>query len=216
MKVINFSEQNSIVAQFMSELRDENIQKDRMRFRRNLERIGEIMAYEISRTLNYTACEVTTPLGTKQMSLPCDKIVLGTILRAGLGFHQGFLSFFDQAENAFISAYRKYINETDFDIFIEYIASPSVKDKVLIMADPMLATGKSMELCYKALCMTKGTPKTTHLAAVIASRQAIKYIEENFPEDTTLWVVAIDDTLNEHGYIIPGLGDAGDLAYGEK
>ncbi len=216
MKIINFSEQNSIINQFMSELRDKNIQQDRMRFRRNLERIGEIMAYEISRTLNYRAQAITTPLGTKDMNLPADQVVLATILRAGLGFHQGFLSYFDHAENAFISAYRQYSNETDFDIHVEYIASPSLDNKVMILADPMLATGKSMELCYKALCNSKGTPAVTHVAAVIASRQAIEYVEQHFPANTTLWVAGVDDTLNAHGYIIPGLGDAGDLAYGEK
>ena len=216
MKIINFSEQNSIINQFMSELRDKNSQQDRMRFRRNLERIGEIMAYEISRTLNYSTQAVTTPLGTKDMNLPADPVVLATILRAGLGFHQGFLSYFDQAENAFISAYRQYSNETDFDIHVEYIASPSLANKVMILADPMLATGKSMELCYKALCNAKGTPAVTHVAAVIASRQAVEYVEQHFPANTTLWVAAVDDTLNAHGYIIPGLGDAGDLAFGEK
>ena len=216
MKIINFSEHNTIINQFMSELRDKNIQQDRMRFRRNLERIGEIMAYEISRTLNYSTQAVTTPLGVNEMSLPADHVVLATILRAGLGFHQGFLSYFDKAENAFISAYRKYTNETDFDIHVEYIASPSLDNKVMILADPMLATGKSMELCYRALCSSKGTPSVTHVASVIASQQAIEYVKQNFPENTVLWVAAVDDTLNSHGYIIPGLGDAGDLAYGEK
>lgn len=216
MKIINFAEQNSIINQFMSELRDKGIQQDRLRFRRNLERIGEIMAYEISRTLNYTTREVETPLGIKAMSLPADPVVLATILRAGLGFHQGFLSYFDQAENAFISAYRQYSNETDFDIHVEYIASPSLQDKVMILADPMLATGKSMELCYKALCDSKGTPAVTHVASVIASTQAIEYIKQHLPENTVLWLAAVDDTLNAHGYIVPGLGDAGDLAYGEK
>ena len=173
MKIINFAEQNSIINQFMSELRDVNVQQDRMRFRRNLERIGEIMSYEISRTLNYTTQEITTPLGCKEMSLPSDKVVLATILRAGLGFHQGFLSYLDNAENAFISAYRKYTDETHFDIHVEYIASPSLEGKVMILADPMLATGSSMELCYRALKESKGTPAVTHIAAVIASTQAI-------------------------------------------
>lgn len=216
MKIINFAEQNSIINQFMSELRDVNIQKDRLRFRRNLERIGEIMAYEISRTLNYKTQEVTTPLGNKTMSLPDDPVVLATILRAGLGFHQGFLSYFDSAENAFISAYRKYSDETHFDIHVEYIASPSLEGKVMILADPMLATGSSMELCYRALKEAKGTPAITHVAAVIASTQAIEFVKQHFPENTVVWVAAVDDTLNDHGYIVPGLGDAGDLAYGEK
>lgn len=216
MKIINFAEQNSIINQFMSELRDVNIQKDRLRFRRNLERIGEIMAYEISRTLHYSEQEVTTPLGNKTMSLPDSSVVLATILRAGLGFHQGFLSYFDQAENAFISAYRKYSDETHFDIHVEYIASPVLEGKVMILADPMLATGSSMELCYRALKEAKGTPAVTHIAAVIASTQALEFVKQHFPENTVVWVAAVDDTLNEHGYIVPGLGDAGDLAYGEK
>lgn len=216
MKIINFAEQNSIVNQFMSELRDKGIQQDRMRFRRNLERIGEIMAYEISRTLNYSTRQITTPLGEKDLNLPADPVVLATILRAGLGFHQGFLSYFDKAENAFISAYRQYTNETDFDIHVEYIASPTLENKVMILADPMLATGKSMELCYNALCASKGTPAITHVAAVIASRQAIEYVEKHLPANTVIWVADIDDTLNAHGYIVPGLGDAGDLAFGEK
>lgn len=216
MKIINFAEQNSIVNQFMSELRDKGIQQDRMRFRRNLERIGEIMAYEISRTLNYSTRQITTPLGEKDLNLPADPVVLATILRAGLGFHQGFLSYFDKAENAFISAYRQYTNETDFDIHVEYIASPTLENKVMILADPMLATGKSMELCYNALCASKGTPAVTHVAAVIASRQAIEYVEKHLPDNTVIWVADIDDTLNAHGYIVPGLGDAGDLAFGEK
>lgn len=216
MKIINFAEQNSIINQFMSELRDVNVQKDRLRFRRNLERIGEIMAYEISRTLNYVTQEVTTPLGNKTMSLPADPVVLATILRAGLGFHQGFLSYFDNAENAFISAYRKYSDATHFDIHVEYIASPSLDGKVMILADPMLATGSSMELCYRALKEAKGTPAVTHIAAVIASTHAIEFVKQHFPENTVVWVAAVDDTLNDHGYIVPGLGDAGDLAYGEK
>ena len=216
MKIINFAQQNSIVNQFMSELRDKGIQQDRMRFRRNLERIGEIMAYEISRTLNYSTRQITTPLGEKDLNLPADPVVLATILRAGLGFHQGFLSYFDKAENAFISAYRQYTNETDFDIHVEYIASPTLENKVMILADPMLATGKSMELCYNALCASKGTPAVTPVAAVIASRQAIEYVEKHLPANTVIWVADIDDTLNAHGYIVPGLGDAGDLAFGEK
>ncbi len=215
MKIINFAEQYSIVNQFMSELRDVNIQQDRMRFRRNLERIGEIMAYEISRTLEYSTKSVQTPLGVAHTNLPCQSVVLATILRAGLGFHQGFLSYMDNAENAFISAYRRYTDETHFDIHVEYIASPSLDGKVLILADPMLATGSSMELCYEAL-LSKGNPTHTHLAAVIASRQAIEYVEKHMPENTTLWVAAVDDELNEHKYIVPGLGDAGDLSYGEK
>lgn len=215
MEIINFAEQNTIVNRFMSELRDINIQKDRIRFRRNLERIGEIMAYEISRTLTYTDHSVETPLGIANIKLSEQPVVLATILRAGLAFHQGFLDYMDNAENAFVSAYRKYSDETHFDIHVEYIASPSIEKKVLILSDPMLATGSSMELCYKAL-LTKGTPAVTHITSVIASRQAIDFVRQHFPDNTTLWVAAIDETLNEHGYIVPGLGDAGDLAYGAK
>lgn len=215
MKIINFAEKNSLVNRFMGELRDVNTQQDRIRFRRNLERIGEIMAYEISRTLTYTEHSVETPLGIAKINIPEQPVVLATILRAGLAFHQGFLNYMDNAENAFVSAYRQYSDETHFDIHVEYIASPSIENKVLILADPMLATGSSMELCYKAL-LTKGTPAVTHIASTIASRQAIEFVKSHFPENTTVWVAAIDDTLNEHGYIVPGLGDAGDLAYGTK
>lgn len=217
MKVINLSEQNSVLGRFVSEIRDVNIQNDSMRFRRNLERIGEIMAYEISKTLNYTSREVQTPLGTAVSNEIEDKIVLGTILRAGLGFHQGFLSYFDSAENAFVSAYRKYReNHESFHISIEYIASPRLDGKTLILTDPMLATGGSMELSYHAL-LTKGSPKNVHVASIIASREAIDYCLKKFPDaNTTIWVAAIDPSLDENAYIIPGLGDAGDLAYGAK
>ena len=215
MEVINFAEKNSVINRFMAELRDVNIQTDRIRFRRNLERIGEIMAYEISHRLHYSEKKVKTPLGTAHVNLPDDTDVLATILRAGLPFHQGFLSCLDDAENAFVSAYRKYKDKLNFDIFIEYIASPRIDGKVLVLTDPMLATGGSMELSYKAL-LTKGTPKDIHIASVIASRQAIDYVKDHFPENTTIWVGAIDDKLDEHSYIVPGLGDAGDLAYGIK
>lgn len=217
MKIINLSEQNSILNRFVSELRDVDIQKDSMRFRRNLERIGEIMSYEISKTLSYTTHDVTTPLGTASVNLHQDPIVLGTILRAGLGFHEGFLNYFDRAENAFVSAYRKYReNHQSFHVSIEYIASPRLDDKVLILTDPMLATGGSMELSYHAL-YTKGTPKHIHIASIIASQEAIDYCAKKFPEaNTTIWVAAIDPILDENAYIVPGLGDAGDLAYGEK
>lgn len=220
MKVINFDEQPSLVSQYMSELRDSNIQHDMMRFRRNLERIGEIMAYEISKTLDYETVPVTTPLGISQCHRLSTPLVLGTIFRAGVPFHQGFLQYFDTAENAFVSAYRKYKEKRykdadEFEIYIEYIASPRLDNKTLILADPMLATGSSMELSYRAL-LTKGEPAGLHLAAVIASRQAVDYIATKFPEDTTLWVGAIDDSIDAHSYIVPGLGDAGDLAYGIK
>ncbi len=216
MKIVNFDEYNSLISQYMMELRDVTIQKDRLRFRRNLERIGEIMAFEISRTLRYKKIDVTTPLATAHCNVIDDAIVLGTIFRAGVPFHQGFLNYFDGAENAFVSAYRKYKEKENFDICIEYLASPCLDGKTLILADPMLATGASMELSYRAL-LTKGTPAHVHVASVIASRQAIDYIKSTFPSsNTTVWVGAIDDEINAHSYIIPGLGDAGDLAYGTK
>lgn len=215
MKIINFEETNSIVNQYVSELRDINVQKDPMRFRRNVERIGEIMAYEISKTFHYEKKDIQTPLGIAPTNMPEENVVISTILRAGLAFHQGFLRYLDHAENAFVSAYRKYKNLHDFDIHIEYIATPSLDNKTLIICDPMLATGSSMELAYEAL-LTKGHPSRLHVAGIIASKQALKYLEEKLPEDTTLWVATVDDSLNEHAYIVPGLGDAGDLAYGNK
>ncbi len=216
MKIINFAEQNSLVSQYMMELRDENIQKDMLRFRRNLERIGEIMAYEISRTLNYKTIDTQTPLDTAKCQVIGDQVVLATIFRAGIPFHQGFLNYFDHAENAFVSAYRKYREKENFDVFIEYLASPRIDGKTLVIADPMLATGTSMDLSYRAL-LTKGEPKHIHVASVIASQQAIDYVKQHFPDDkTTVWVGAIDEVINSHSYIVPGLGDAGDLAYGTK
>lgn len=216
MKIVNFSESNSILNQYVAEIRDVNIQGDRMRFRRNIERIGEIMAYEISKTLHYTPRQVTTPLGTASVNVPDESIVLATILRAGLPFHQGFLNYFDGAENAFVSAYRQYKDASRFDIHIEYIASPSIEGKTLILADPMLATGSSVELSYRAM-LTKGTPSEIYIASVIASQQALSYISGVFPDaHTSIWCAAVDSELNEHSYIVPGLGDAGDLAFGEK
>ncbi len=216
MEIINFDSTPSLVSQYMSELRDINIQKDMLRFRRNLERIGEIMAYEISRTLNYTVKDVPTSLGTAKCHILDEELVLGTIFRAGVPFHKGFLDYFDHAQNAFVSAYRKYKEKENFDVYIEYIASPSIEGKTLIIADPMLATGASMELSYRAL-LTKGTPAKVHVASIIASQAAIDYVKKTFPDSkTTVWVGAIDDEINAHSYIVPGLGDAGDLAYGIK
>ncbi len=216
MKVIDFAKQDSLVSQFMMELRDVNVHKDMMRFRRNLERIGEIMAYEISKTIGFKPREITTPLAPCICQEIGEDVVLATIFRAGLPFHQGFLSYFDHAENAFVSAYRKYINEEEFEVYIEYIASPDLTGKTLILCDPMLATGKSMELSYRAL-LTKGTPAKIHVASVIASEEAVDYVKRTFPEEiTTVWCGAIDPIINEHSYIVPGLGDAGDLAYGGK
>lgn len=216
MKIVNFDDNHSVISQYMMELRNVDIQHDMLRFRRNLERIGEIMAYEISKTFNYRQVEITTPLDTATCNVIADKVVLGTIFRAGVPFHLGFLNTLDQAENAFVSAYRKYKEKENFDVFIEYIASPRLDGKTLILADPMLATGASMELSYRAL-LTKGNPAHIHVASIIASKKAVDYVRETFPADkTTLWVGAIDDVINEHSYIVPGLGDAGDLAYGIK
>lgn len=216
MKVIDFAEHNSLISQYMTEMRDVNIQKDMLRFRRNLERVGEIMAYEISKTLDYRTVETLTPLDVAKTSVIDSQVVLATIFRAGVPFHHGFLNYFDNAQNAFVSAYRKYKEKENFDVCIEYLASPRLDGKTLILADPMLATGASMELSYRAL-LTKGNPAQIHVASVIASRQAVDYICEKFPEDrTTVWIGAIDEHINAHSYIVPGLGDAGDLAYGVK
>lgn len=217
MEIINFDEFPSLVSRYMLELRDVDIQHDAMRFRTNLERIGQIMAYEISRRLEYKDREIRTPLGKCVCKEPADQVVLATILRAGLPFHHGFLSYFDQAENAFVSAYRRYREKGDtFDIVVEYMATPDIEGKTLILVDPMLATGSSMELAYKAL-LQKGTPARIHVASVIASRRSVEYVKQHFPDDrTTVWCGAIDPEINAHSYIVPGLGDAGDLAFGEK
>lgn len=216
MKIINLGETNSILNRFVAELRDVNIQKDRMRFRTNIERIGEIMAYEMSKDFGYSKKEIQTPLGIATIGTPDNDLVVSTILRAGLPFHQGFLHYFDNAENAFVSAFRKYKDRLNFEIHIEYIASPRLTNKTLIITDPMLATGSSMELAYEAL-RTKGHPAQIHIASIIASKQAIEYIKHKMPENnTTVWVAAVDDHLDDHSYIVPGLGDAGDLAFGEK
>lgn len=216
MKIVNFDETPSLVSQYMSELRDINVQRDMLRFRRNLERIGEIMAYELSKNLHYKEAEIATPLDVARCKILDEQVVLATIFRAGIPFHKGFLDYFDHAQNAFVSAYRKYREKENFDVFIEYIASPNLEGKTLVIADPMLATGSSMELSYRAL-LTKGEPAHIHVASVIASQKAIDYIKETFPEEkTTIWVGAIDEKINDHSYIVPGLGDAGDLAYGIK
>lgn len=218
MKVTNFSETNSLLNSFVREIRDVTIQNDRLRFRRNIERLGEIMAYEISKELRYKTIQVSTPLDVAEVSVPDEEVVIATILRAGLPYHHGVLNYFDGAENAFVSAYRKYkeTGHKTFDIHIEYIASPSIEGKTLILTDPMLATGGSMELTYRAL-LTKGNPSHIHIATIIASQQAIDYCIKNFPEEkTTIWAAAIDPELNDSSYIVPGIGDAGDLAYGQK
>ena len=215
MKIVDLSKQNTVLNNFLAEIRDKEIQKDQMRFRRNIERIGEIMAYEISKELAYEAKTVKTQLGEAVHNLPVDKVVLSTILRAGLPLHTGFHNYFDSAENAFVSAYRKYTDETHFDVEIEYLASPRLEGKTLFLVDTMLATGCSTLLSYKAL-LTKGTPAKLVIAAVIASREAVDFVKANFPDDTILYCATIDPILNNHYYIVPGLGDAGDLCFGEK
>ncbi len=216
MKIVNLSETNSILNQYVSEIRDIEIQKDRMRFRRNVERVGEIMAYEISKTFAYSSKKTQTPLGVAEVHTPDNEVVISTILRAGLPYHQGFVRYIDKADNAFVSAYRKYKDKLKFDIFIEYIASPSIDNKTLIITDPMLATGGSMELSYEAM-MTKGKPSEIHIAAIIASQQAVDHLATSLDhENITIWCAAIDPEIDDHSYIVPGLGDAGDLAFGAK
>lgn len=216
MRIVNLGDTNSILNKFVAELRDVDIQKDSLRFRRNVERIGEIMAYEISKEFHYSTKDIQSPLGIAPMNTPDDQIVISTILRAGLPFHQGFLRYLDNAENAFVSAYRKYKDRLNFNIHIEYIASPRLTGKTLIISDPMLATGSSMELAYEAL-LTKGVPGHVHVASIISSKQALEYLQKKMPDDkTTIWIAALDNDLDDHSYIVPGLGDAGDLAFGEK
>jgi uracil phosphoribosyltransferase len=211
------SETPSLFNRFMAELRDVHVQKDSLRFRRNMERIGEIFAYEISKTLNYKEVEIKTPLGTALQQLPDSGIVLATVLRAGLPLHQGFLNYFDKAENAFIGAYRQYTDDhKKFDIQSDYISSPALDGKVLILMDPMLATGSSMLLAYQAL-LKRGKPARTHIVCPIASRQGVEYLQEHLSEnEVTLWLGEVDPGLTGSSYIVPGLGDAGDLAFGDK
>ncbi len=207
---------HSILDQYLSEIRDEVIQKDPLRFRENMYRIGEIFAYEISKTLEFEVADITTPLGIAKVPVLKQQPVLATILRAGLSVHNGLLKIFDRGENCFISAYRKYSDEGDFEIEFEYMASPSLDNKVVILSDPMLASGKSMEIGYHAL-FSKGTPSHVHLVAIISSRKGVNYIIDKIrAENVTLWLGAIDEGMTPHSYIVPGLGDAGDLAYGEK
>ena len=214
LKILN--QQNSIVNKFIAEMRDRKIQVDSMRFRRNLERMGEVTAYEISKTLNYVPTIVETPLGEAEVQLIDDQIVVATILRAGLPFHQGFLNYFDDAQNAFVAEYRKYDKGEDFYIEIEYASAPELTGKTLILADAMLATGASLEVAYKRLC-EEGEPFHTHIVCPIASAYAVEYLQKHMPEEgVTLWVATIDEELTSHSYIVPGLGDAGDLAYGVK
>ena len=216
MKVINPGQKNSVLNKFVSEMRDKTVQKDSLRFRRNLERLGEIFAYEISQTLEYSEKQFVTPLGIANINTYDDQVVVATILRAGLPLHQGILNFFDGAQNAFVAAYRKYDKGEDFHINIEYASSPDLDGKTLILADTMLATGASLEIAYKRLC-EEGQPAHTHLVCPISSAYAVEYLQKHLPaEGVTLWVAAIDEELTSHSYIVPGLGDAGDLAYGVK
>lgn len=216
MKIIEFNKTNTIFNQFISEIRNVAIQKDQLRFRRNCERMGEIFSYEISKTLDYSTKQVITPLGTSDINTSDNQIVLATILRAGLPLHQGMLNYFDGAENAFISAFRKHTdNDTDFTIESEYLACPDITNKTVLLSDPMLASGASILAAYKAL-LANGTPKQLHVIVLIASQQGIDFIQQHLPKNITLWVGAIDQEMNDKSYIIPGLGDAGDLAFGEK
>ncbi len=216
MPVIDLSKTDSVLNTFVAELRNVEIQQDPLRFRNNLVRIGEIMAYEISKSLSYSTKSVKTPLGNHDTNFIIDKLVIATILRAGLPLHQGFLNFFDRAENAFVSAYRKYTSKEQFDIHVEYISAPDLGGKTLILVDPMLATGASIELAYNAL-LAKGKPETIHFASIIASKNGVAYLEEKLDMDRIyVWCAAIDPDLNHKSYIVPGLGDAGDLAFGEK
>lgn len=215
MKVVNLSEQNSLLNQYLLEIRDREIQKDSMRFRRNIERIGEIMAVAVSHELTYAPKNVETPLATATVNTIQDSIVLGTIFRAGLPLYQGFLNMYDHAENAFLSAYRRVNEQGELEIVSEYLAAPRLDGKTLILVDPMLATGMSMEIGYKAL-LSHGTPAKVIMACTIGTPNAIEYLQANMPEDAILYCAAIDPILNEHKYIVPGLGDAGDLCFGEK
>ena len=217
MKIVDFSKSNSIINLYMSELRDKNYQKNRLLFRHNIQRIGALMAYEISKTLEYKPKTITTPLGTLDIPLPKEDLLVATVLRAGLPFHEGFLNTFDHADNAFISAYRMYTNRehTEVGIHADYIAAPSVKGKTLIIADPMLATGGSMAAAIEALLMS-GKPKKIHVCCLIAAPEGIEVIKEVLPEDASIWCASIDQGMNEHKYIVPGFGDCGDLCFGEK
>ncbi|WP_046758157.1 uracil phosphoribosyltransferase [Kordia jejudonensis] len=216
MTIHDFTSQSSLLNQFISELRDVSIQKDSMRFRRNIERVGEILSYECSKVLAHTSEIVTTPLGTKAMDLPNKDVKICSILRAGLPLHQGILNYFDAAENAFVSAYRDHVDDgDDFEIVVNYMAAPSLEGKTLLLVDPMLATGRTMKNVYEVL-LQQGTPKNIHIISVLGSTEGVAYVQTHFPEHTHLWIAAVDEQLNSRGYIVPGLGDAGDLAYGTK
>ncbi|MBP6533565.1 MAG: uracil phosphoribosyltransferase [Arenimonas sp.] len=216
MQIHHLSDNNSVLKHFLAEVRDVGIQADSMRFRRNIERIGEVMAYELSRMLAYRDIEIQTPLGLKKSSEISDPLVICSILRAGLPLHTGFLNIFDRAENGFISAYRHHPNHDDyFDIKVEYQAVADINGKTVLLVDPMLATGQSLVAVYQRL-VERGTPKQIHIAVVVAAPQGIEYLEKHLPDTCHLWIAALDDGLDEHSYILPGLGDAGDLAFGDK
>lgn len=216
MKVINLGEESSVLNSFVAQLRDKDFQKDSLRFRTNLERLGQIFGYEISKTLESKTREVTTPLGVAKMMVPAEQIVVATILRAGLPLHEGVLSCFDEAENAFVAAYRKYDSEGRFHIHTEYCTCPELSGKTVIIADTMLATGSSIDVAYHVLCKQGGIPGQVHLVCPIASAPAVENLKKLMPKDAVLWTAAIDPELTSHSYIVPGLGDAGDLAYGGK
>ncbi len=216
MHIHNLSEINSVLNTFITEMRDVNIQNDAMRFRRNIERVGEILGYELSKSLHYEKTTITTPLGTATQNSLTDEIVLCSILRAGVPLHNGLLNYFDKAENAFISAYRHHKdNPESFEIVVEYLACPSLENKTLILADPMLATGQSMLATFEAL-KPFGTPKALHLVSVIGAQEGVNFVSDSFDDNTHLWIATIDENLNDKSYIVPGLGDAGDLAFGQK
>ena len=215
MQVFNLEKNNSVLNKFIAEIRDVKMQSDKMRFRRNIERIGEILGYELSKTLAYKETTITSPLGISKTSVPDEELVICSILRAGLPLHNGLLNYFDNAENSFISAYRHHITETEFEIKVEYLASPSLEGKTLILADPMLATGLSFINVFNSL-KAMGTPKNIHLVSVIGSQQGINTLQKELPDHVKLWIATVDDKLDEHGYIVPGLGDAGDLSFGTK
>lgn len=221
MKVINFCNTNSVISNYMAQLRDVQVQQNRAQFRKNLTRIAQCMAYEVSKTLNFSTKDVQTPLSLAHVETTDDRIVVGTVLRAGLAFHEGFLSVFDDAEAGFVAAYRVEDESAsseagDVEIKLEYLASPDLNGCTFLLVDPMLATGKSFAVAHKAF-LTNGTPKHLHICAVIASKEGVEYLKKRFPsDDVILWVAAIDPQLNNHSYIVPGLGDAGNLCFGEK
>lgn len=210
----NLSEGHSLIHQFVAELRDVSQQTDRFRFRKNIERIGEICAYEISKSLPWKTQLITTPLGSKAMPVLAEQPVLATILRAGLPLHHGINNYFSGADNCFISAYRNHHADGSFDIVVEYLAAPNLDNRIVILADPMLATGQSVVLAYQAM-LKNGTPRELHIVNLIGSKQGVEYVQQHLPH-AHIWITAIDDELDAHGYIVPGLGDAGDLSFGDK